>query len=117
MYTIRKQVEFDAAHFLPKHAGKCRNLHGHRWGVTVEVKAEALNSQHMVVDFGDIKRVVRAWDHSCLNDDPFFHEAPPTAENIARLIWEQIRAIVEDATATVSVTVEESPGSSVTFSK
>lgn len=50
-------------------------------------------------------------------NDLAFHCIPPTAENIARRVWEQIRAIVEDATATVKVTVEESPGSSVTYSK
>ena len=42
MYYIRSESSFDSAHFLKGYAGKCSNLHGHRWRVVVELQAEEL---------------------------------------------------------------------------
>ena len=39
MYSVRTEGSFDAAHFLANYQGKCRNLHGHRWRVIIEVKS------------------------------------------------------------------------------
>ena len=33
MYYLATKASFDAAHFLWKYEGKCRNIHGHRWNV------------------------------------------------------------------------------------
>lgn len=57
---------FDAAHRLSKHPGKCNNLHGHRWEVEVTVEADELNKNDMVVDIGDIKKIIDEYDHSLL---------------------------------------------------
>ena len=37
MYSLKTNSSFDSAHFLASYEGKCRNLHGHRWTVEVEV--------------------------------------------------------------------------------
>ena len=42
MYTLKVEHSFDSAHFLYGYEGKCRNIHGHRWKVEVEIKAENL---------------------------------------------------------------------------
>lgn len=87
--TIGKTFTFDAAHQLPLHDGKCRNLHGHTYRVEVTVKSEVITTgskSGMVVDFGDIKAVWKEHieplvDHRFLNDSlPVPHT---TAEFIA----------------------------------
>lgn len=54
MTTVTKTVKFDAAHVLSGHAGLCSNLHGHTYRVDVAVAGEG----EMIVDFGELKRVV-----------------------------------------------------------
>jgi len=87
-YTLKVVTDFAASHILHGHTGKCRNLHGHNWGVEVEVKAHALNEIGMAIDFQDIKAAVKALvdqlDHRHLNDLPAFEGINPTAEHIAR---------------------------------
>ncbi len=61
MYILRTEGHFDSAHFLANYEGKCRNIHGHRWVVDVEVKSESLQAggqlDGMIIDFGDLKRI------------------------------------------------------------
>ena len=63
MYYIRSECSFDSAHFLKGYIGKCSNLHGHRWRVVVELAAEELSEEEqtrgMVLDFGDLKALLR----------------------------------------------------------
>ena len=60
MYYLKTEASFDAAHFLWKYEGKCRNIHGHRWNVAVEIKSQVLKQEGqtrgMIVDFGDLKK-------------------------------------------------------------
>jgi 6-pyruvoyltetrahydropterin/6-carboxytetrahydropterin synthase len=62
---VTRRFEFDAAHRLPDHPGKCRRLHGHRYAadVTLRYKYGSLqvDDRGMVTDFGDMKRVIGEW--------------------------------------------------------
>jgi 6-pyruvoyltetrahydropterin/6-carboxytetrahydropterin synthase len=126
-WTLRKTLEVDGAHRLAAHPGKCSNLHGHRWRVTVAVATSELGPDGMVLDFGTIAQVVRQMDHATVLDatDVLASElgadhakllihGPPTAENLARHIADRVAADI-DRPAVVEVTVEESPGSEVTY--
>ncbi len=113
MYSIRTEQYFDSAHFLRGYEGKCANIHGHRWCVTVEVSADDLNSEGqtrgMVVDFavlkGDLKELTDALDHCLIIEDGSLRQSTldalfdegfrvvslpfrPTAENFARYFCE-----------------------------
>ena len=55
MYTVRTEECFDSAHFLAGYDGKCKNIHGHRWRVVLEVSKENLDDGGMVIDFTDLK--------------------------------------------------------------
>jgi len=59
MYYLKTESSFDSAHFLKGYNGKCRNLHGHRWRVVVEIAADQLKDEGqtrgMLVDFSDLK--------------------------------------------------------------
>ena len=59
MYYLQTKASFDAAHFLWKYEGKCRNIHGHRWNVVAKIKSQELEregqTRGMVVDFSNLK--------------------------------------------------------------
>jgi 6-pyruvoyltetrahydropterin/6-carboxytetrahydropterin synthase len=117
MYYLKSEQSFDAAHFLADYEGKCRNLHGHRWRVVVELAAEQLSEETqtrgMVLDFGDLKACLKemcdSLDHcliyesgslrektvEALKEEDFrLVEVPfrPTAENFARYFYEEVKA-------------------------
>jgi 6-pyruvoyltetrahydropterin/6-carboxytetrahydropterin synthase len=131
MYSVTTKVEFCYGHRLLEHAGPCRHPHGHNAAVEIEVRAEGLDAQNMVVDFADLRRQMKTWidrelDHRMIlrHDDPlaaalralgepmYLLDSNPTAERLARLIFEAAR----DAGLTVSrVTLWETPASSATY--
>ena len=110
-YTASVRTHFDAAHFLSSHKGKCKNLHGHRWGVYVLIQTkEKING--MIVDFGDVKEIINEFDHQCLNDlIPKGME--PTCENIAEILHTKISAIIKQEAFKLKVRVYESLSCSV----
>ena len=90
--SVTRTFTFEAAHQLPWHEGKCRNLHGHSYRLEVTVDGP-IGEQGIVVDFADIKRVVERdvvdrYDHRYLND----LLDNPTAELIAAEIWKTVEA-------------------------
>jgi 6-pyruvoyltetrahydropterin/6-carboxytetrahydropterin synthase len=107
IHKVTKAIHFCYGHRLVNYEGKCRHLHGHNARVEIEISARKLDHRGMVVDFGDINQVVKTWidrelDHKMLlyRDDPllkvlqeskepcFVMDANPTAENIAKLIFD-----------------------------
>lgn len=62
-FELTTDAYFDSAHFLPDYFGKCENIHGHRWKVTVAIKSSDLqgagSEAGMVQDFGIFKKTVR----------------------------------------------------------
>ena len=61
MYSVSARIGFCYGHRLLDYDGACRHPHGHNAEVEVEVTAETLDRRGMVVDFGDVKRVVKRW--------------------------------------------------------
>ena len=111
MYIVKTEDSFDSAHFLARYNGKCRNIHGHRWRVVIEIAGENLDDG-MVVDFTDIKAALKSLtdnlDHSlvmekdalkpqtyeCLVDEGFrimIMDFRPTAENFAKYFFDEIK--------------------------
>jgi 6-pyruvoyltetrahydropterin/6-carboxytetrahydropterin synthase len=97
-YAISKTYRFSAAHHLPQLAEghKCRRVHGHNYAVTLTLEAEDLDHFGMVLDYGDLDPVAQ-WirttlDHRDLNGElpvpPGKMTVPPTAEYLARVIFE-----------------------------
>jgi 6-pyruvoyltetrahydropterin/6-carboxytetrahydropterin synthase len=107
MFQVTKEIRFCYGHRLLQYEGKCRHLHGHNGRAVITLAAARLDDLGMVMDFSHIKKVVGGWidaqlDHRMLlrKDDPvlaelkllnepvFVLDVNPTAENIARLIYE-----------------------------
>ena len=131
MYSVTKRIEFCYGHRLLDYDGICRHPHGHNAVAEIEVSTEALDRRNMVVDFTDIKNVVKGWidrelDHKMIlrHDDPlvkalqslgepmFVVDSNPTVERIARLIYDTSR---EHGLPVTRVTVWETPSSWATY--
>ena len=93
--SIAKSFTFEAAHVLPNHTGKCKNLHGHsyRLEVLVEGPVQTTGSEEgMVMDFARLtdvveREIVIPLDHQYLNDVVAF---APTAELLAEEVFRRL---------------------------
>ena len=121
MYKLRVKRSFCAGHYLPGYDGDCAHQHGHTWTVEVTVSAKSVGNGGMVVDFKDVKRatdkIIEQFDHSNLNDLPWFSVCPPTAENVAMVIYDYLKDKFKEPACLHSVTVWESDSASVEFSR
>lgn len=109
--SVTKFFTFDAAHRIPNHKGACSNLHGHTYKVEITITGQRYISgspEGMVIDFGDIKKVVgpliSQLDHSYLNDIIYI----PTAENLAEFVGLNLIEVLPDLSR---VAVWETPTS------
>jgi 6-pyruvoyltetrahydropterin/6-carboxytetrahydropterin synthase len=116
MYRVGVKSRFNAAHKLEGHPGKCSRLHGHTWYVEAVFATSELGDEAMVIDFGDARAMLESvtgpFDHSYLNEIEPFSDDRPTAENVARVIFEGLLEEMEREGYPVTlekVTVWESP--------
>ena len=120
-YALTVREHFDAAHALVGYPGKCRNLHGHTWDVDVTVKGTKLDSVGIVYDFVDIKKnlldILDQFDHKYLNEVPPFDQFNSTAENLARVIYDQMEAVLPEGIDLVEISVWESPIAKLTYTR
>ena len=131
MFKVTKHIEFCYGHRLLNYEGKCRHLHGHNGRVEVDIQTDKLDPRGMVHDFSDIKEAIKNWidetlDHRMLlhKDDPilpmlkqrgelfYAMDENPTAENIARLIFNHAR---KTGLPVVEVRLWETPTSYATY--
>lgn len=94
MFEVTVEQTFAAGHALRHYKGKCENVHGHNYRVQVTVEGERLNSIGLLVDFVELKRVVREvmgrLDHQFINDLEPFTVLNPSAENVAKYFYDEI---------------------------
>ena len=93
MYEVSVDETFAAAHNLRNYRGKCENLHGHNYKVRITLAGQELDSTGLLYDFVQLKKaiqdVIRSLDHTYLNECPPFDVLNPSAENIARYIYDE----------------------------
>ena len=107
MFQVTREIRFCYGHRLLEYDGKCRHLHGHNGRAVITLQAPSLDALGMVMDFSKIKRIVGGWidshlDHRMIlrKDDPALPElrrlnepvhvvdVNPTAENLAKMIYD-----------------------------
>jgi 6-pyruvoyltetrahydropterin/6-carboxytetrahydropterin synthase len=122
MYEVSVDESFAAAHNLRNYNGKCENLHGHNYKVRVTFAGQQLDAAGLLYDFVHLKQVlqtvIRSLDHKYLNEMAPFDVENPSAENIARYIYEQAAKEIPSAAngAGISgVTVWETDTSAATY--
>lgn len=105
---IFKEFTFEAAHRLPQvpSGHKCGRLHGHSYKATIHIKGDVDPDFGWAIDFAEIKvalnPVVDALDHRYLNEVAGLDN--PTAENVARWIWERLTGALPLAAVAVRET-------------
>jgi len=120
MYRVSIETHFDSAHLLNGYTGACGRLHGHRWRIQVEVETERLDSVGISVDFKELSAwtdsILERFDHQYLNDVPPFDKINPTAENLAKHVFEELARQLPTVVRVGKVTVWESDKYAVAYS-
>src|SRR5437899_2508907 len=131
MYRVTREIHFCYGHRLLNYDGKCKHLHGHNGKAVIALEAPSLDALGMVVDFSQIKQKVGNWidealDHQMIlrQDDPVLPflkqhgekvcvvDVNPTAENIAKMIFDYTKA---QGFPVVEVTLWETESSCATY--
>ena len=122
MYEVYVDESFAAAHNLRGYKGKCEDLHGHNYKVRVTLAGPELDAVGLLYDFVHLKQVIhaviRSLDHKYLNEMKPFDVLNPSAENIARYIYDETARQLRDAPngANVSsITVWETEVTAATY--
>jgi 6-pyruvoyltetrahydropterin/6-carboxytetrahydropterin synthase len=122
MFEVSVDEQFAAAHNLRNYKGKCENLHGHNYKVRITLAGPKLDEVGLLYDFVHLKQVIqgviRALDHKYLNELKPFDVLNPSAENIAKHIYDetskQMRQTPNGAGIS-SITVWESDVTAATY--
>jgi len=144
VYTVSKEVEFDAGHRVPNHKSKCRNPHGHRYRLRVTITGQIVQTpgasdEGMLADFGDLKTLMTEHVHDVLDHGFIAYEDDelimsmfageyvedfklivvpfiPTAENLAKWCWDQLEVhILNMGFIPTVVELWETPTSKATY--
>ncbi len=130
MLRVTKEFTFEAAHALDGYDGKCKDIHGHSYKLAVTLKGKVNEDKTnpkcgMVIDFGDIKSVVKdkvlnQFDHYLLlrEDSRFkgietkgerirYVNYQPTCENMLLEIVNQLKSEFTPHAQLVEVTLRE----------
>ena len=138
---ITKQFSFETGHALYGYDGKCKNVHGHSYKLSVTVIGSPIaDTNHvkygMVIDFGDLKSIVKkqiieVFDHALvLNEDAPYSKSEvianefekvilvpfqPTCENLLLHFVDILKDKFTPETQLLSITLKETPTSSASW--
>jgi 6-pyruvoyltetrahydropterin/6-carboxytetrahydropterin synthase len=122
MYEVSVDETFSAGHALRGYKGKCENVHGHNYKVRVTLAGKELDSVGLLYDFVHLKQVIQvvigSLDHRFLNDFAPFDSINPSAENIARYIYDETSKQMkqtENGAGISSITVWETDVTAATY--
>ena len=94
MFEVTIEQTFAAGHALRNYHGKCENVHGHNYRCQVTLQGPQLDETGLLMDFVALKKalqtVIDRLDHVWLNDFPPFDKLNPSAENIAKYIYDEV---------------------------
>ncbi len=94
MFQVSVEETFSAGHALRGYRGKCENVHGHNYRIRVTLEGPQLDSIGLLVDFTQLKQVMReiigGLDHQFINDLEAFRSVNPSAENLAKYFYDEV---------------------------
>lgn len=100
MYELFEKFNFSSAHKIVDRNGNEGSLHGHNWSVSVFVEAKELDNAGILIDIKTFRNIVQEeidrFDHVFLNELPDLHDVNPTAENIARILFDNLSKRLND---------------------
>ncbi|WP_339916284.1 6-carboxytetrahydropterin synthase [Yeosuana marina] len=82
---ITKQFSFETGHALYGYDGKCKNVHGHSYKLSVTVIGKPITDNKnvkygMVIDFGDLKKIVKEEIVNVFDHATVFNQNTPHVE-------------------------------------
>lgn len=93
MFSIQVEATFSAAHAVMA-GGVKETLHGHNWHTVVRIDGDALDGDGYVCDFhvveAKLHEVIKPFHNKNLNETPPFDVVNPTAELVAKHIFERL---------------------------
>ena len=97
MYEVVIEKKFSSAHYLRNYHGHDEPLHGHNWRVEVRFAGPKLVwPEEYLVDFAEahkvLNKIIARVDYKNINKVPPFDSRNPSAENIARWIYDEVVA-------------------------
>jgi 6-pyruvoyltetrahydropterin/6-carboxytetrahydropterin synthase len=120
MFTIKVETRFWASHQLTLPDGSKEPLHHHNWAVIAKVCGDKLDSMGLVMDFGRLKAMVEeitaGFDNAQLDSIDYFRRNNPSAENVAKYIFDKVEPKLPGGVELRSIKVIEEPGCSAKFS-
>jgi 6-pyruvoyltetrahydropterin/6-carboxytetrahydropterin synthase len=112
MSTIRitKQFTFEAGHALYGYDGKCKNLHGHSYKLSVTVAGSPITDSNntkygMVIDFGDLKKIVNEEIVDVFDHATVFNKNTPHLELANELIKREHHVLLTDYQPTTEMMI------------
>ena len=120
MYDVTVKTGFSAAHQLRLYDGKYENLHGHNWTAQVTVEADELNPIGVGIDLVELKemveRILSRLDYQNINEISPFDKENPSAENIARWLFLELKTQIDtESTRVKRVEVCEMEGCGASY--
>ena len=121
MFTIEVETHFLASHQLTLSDGSKEPSHLHDWAVTAQVSSDKLDGIGLVMDFGRLKAIIdeitAEFDNAQLDNIDYFRRNNPSAENVAKYIFDRLEPELPDGVKLRSIKVVEEPGCSAKFSQ
>ena len=121
MFKVTISTHFAASHQLHGYEGACQALHGHTWKVEVSIRTEELDEIGISFDFKALKdmtnEIIDRLDHKHVNDIPPFDKINPTAENLGKYIYNELKIMLPSNAEMAEVTVWESDNYALTYSE
>ena len=121
MFAISIESRFEASHQLTLPDGLKESTHRHNWLVTAEISSDRLNNMAVVMDFRQLKaevdEIVFELDGKPLEKIEYFQQNNPSAENVAKYIYERLKLKLPKGLKLQNVSVIEQPGFSAKFSE
>ncbi|RME45564.1 MAG: hypothetical protein D6791_10405, partial [Chloroflexi bacterium] len=122
VYELRVDVFFEARHFVTLE-GESGPIHPHSYRMQLRCRSTQLKQEgHVVVGFRELRQsaeeVVGAYNNRLLNNLPQFETMQPTTENLAVVLYRELRQALADFSVELSsITLWESPTEAVTYTE
>ncbi|MHC4694008.1 MAG: 6-pyruvoyl trahydropterin synthase family protein [Planctomycetota bacterium] len=119
MWMVSVETHFWASHSLTLPDGSKEPAHSHNFSVTAEVGTEKMADIGLVMDFHRLKAmlddIVAVFDNVALENIDYFQQHNPTAENVAKYVYEKLRPQLPEGVKLEAIRVIEEPGCSAKF--
>jgi 6-pyruvoyltetrahydropterin/6-carboxytetrahydropterin synthase len=119
MFTISVEAHFRASHRLILPDGSKEASHHHDWHVTADVGSEKLNNIGLVMNFHRLRELlenaVSELDHTSLENTSYFQKNNPTAENVAKYIYDKLEPKLPEGVKLRNIEVIEALGCKAKF--